>query len=341
MRAVQARDVTLVIDSLKMPSCVVCTQGSAAMNQTEVRYRVVAALLQAEGPLTLRELGVRCETPENEVGITLGELISDQLVIEGSLLPETAATQYRWATRWRREAEARSTDSQRKLQSAVGSATAAQGATVDVDDESALAFHHHVIHEYKPPGDKRSVVFLQCSVRRPFSASPSHASMRRAVSTATGYDPRHDFANCPVHVVVLASGIGPVPYELENVRPANIRASGVKHLDAAAYGRVGLILAERMAQYITVHRGSYDRMASFTEGRYAEVMRAAMSRAAVDFVVLPTSGGPRITRLGSSIPLRYWEKYWIQLYMEIVGWLPPPMRERAEARLAAMDVEFE
>ena len=59
--------------------------------------------------------------------------------------------------------------------------------------------------------------------------------MRRAIGVATGYDPAHDFVRCPVHVVVMASYVGPVPYELQDVYPANVRAGGVKHMGEEEY----------------------------------------------------------------------------------------------------------
>lgn len=310
------------------------------MNQGEVRYQVIAALLQADGPLTFPELVAQCEMAEEVIRPVLEELVGEHLVVEGRLLPGETAPHYRWAARWTREAEARTLNSRRKLQAIVGSSAVAQEDEIDVGSESTLAFHDHIINAYRPPEDKRLCVFLQCSVRRPFSLSPSHASMRRAIAVATGYDPRRDFERCPVHVVVLASKIGPVPYELEDVHPANVRAGGVKHFDRATYARVKPILAERMAQYIMAHRDSYDRMATFTEGRYAEVMQEAKKRAAIDFPVLPRREGPRIIRMGQSVPLRYWEKYWIQLYLEIVSWLEPAMQAQAEVRLRAMDVEY-
>jgi predicted RNA-binding protein len=287
------------------------------------------------------ELVDRCGMPEEEVRPVLRALVDEDLVVEGQLLPDETAPQYRWAARWAREAEVRTSRSRRKLQAIVRPSAAAQEEEIDVESEPALAFHDHVINAYRPPKDKRFCVFLQCSVRRPFSSSPSHASMRRAISIATGYDPRHDFERCPVHAVVLASKIGPVPYELENVHPANVRAGGVKHLDRETYARVQPILAERMAQYIMAHRDSYDRMATFTEGRYAEVMEEAKKRAAIEFPVLPRLGGPRVIRMGRSTPLRYWQKYWIQLYLEIVSWLGPVMQAQAGARLRAMDVEYQ
>jgi hypothetical protein len=310
------------------------------MNANEVRYRVVAALLQADGPLTFQELVSQCAIAESEIRPALRQLVGEALVVEGRLLPGGSAPQYRWAARWDREAGKRVLSSRSKLQAIVRSFAAAQEEGLDIDGEPVRAFCDYVINEYTPPRDKRFLVFLQCSVRRPFSSSPSHASMRRAISAATGYDPSGDFERCPVHVVVLASNIGPVPYELEDVYPANVRAGGVKHFDGATYDRMKPILAGRMTHYLTAHGESYDRVATFTQGRYAEVMHEARSRAAMDFAVLPLLEGPRIVRMGRSTPLRYWEKYWIQLYLEIASWLEPAMQARAAERLRALDVEY-
>jgi hypothetical protein len=82
-------------------------------------------------------------------------------------------------------------------------------------------------------------------------------------------------------------------------------------------------------------------MVSFTEGRYAQVVRVAMNRAGVDSAPLPRLGGPSITRIGQSTPLRTWGKYRIQRLIEMVSWPQPPMRERAEACVAVMGVELE
>ena len=151
---------------------------------------------------------------------------------------------------------------------------------------------------------------------------------------------------CPVHVVVLASKIGPVPYELEDIYPANVRGGGVKHFDTKYYDRVKPILADRMAQYMITHRDNYDRITTFTESRYGEVMEEArkivMERCGEKsgFPILPILDGAQVLRRGKSLPIKYWERYWIQLYLEIVSWLDPDMQAQAEARLEKMDVVY-
>jgi predicted RNA-binding protein len=203
------------------------------------------------------------------------------------------------------------------------------------------AFHRYITQTYRPPPDKRFLVFFQCSVRRPFSTSPSHGSMRRAISVATGYDPARDFRSCPVHVVVLASTVGPVPYELEDTYPANVRAGGVKDYRRETYEAVKPILAGRMADYLTVHGACYDRISTFTHSAYADVMREALRLAGARFPILPTADGPRVRRMGKSTPRTYWQKGWIQLYLEILTWLSPAGQRQAAERLAALDVEYD
>jgi len=139
---------------------------------------------------------------------------------------------------------------------------------------------------------------------------------------------------------VLASKIGPVPYELEDVYPANVRGGGVKHFDRAYYAKVKPILAERMAEYIVTHKDNYEAIATFTESRYGEVMAEARQITAIDFPVLPGSNGAQIMQMGASIPRTYWEKYWIQLYLEVLSWLESTKQKQAESRLKKMGVKY-
>ena len=310
------------------------------MNPEEVRYQLISTLLQAGAPLTQDELIARCGIAEEEILPVLREMVNTSLVVEGELVPDKPSPQYCWAARWTQEAERRAASSKRELKSAVKPSEIVKERDLDIDSEAVLRFYDYVINDYNPPKDKQFLVFFQCSVRRPFSSSPSHASMRRAISVATGYDPGRDFRSCPVHVVVLASKVGPVPYELEDVYPANVGGGGVKHFSKEYYALVKPILAHRMAQYIIAHGRNYRQIATFTEGRYAEVMEEARTIAGVYFPIFPMLNGPQIIRRGKSFPRTYWEKYWIQLYLEIVSWLDPDMQMQAEARLNKMEVRY-
>lgn len=323
------------------------------MDRNELRYRIISALLQAEGPLTLPELEIACQsgthTPIQAALLdVLQELVDNAQVVQGTLLPNRAAPQYAWRARWETEAQSHTSGVQQDLRHALDTTERVAPGELDVDSPPSTAFYRYVLGpDYAPPQNKRYLVFLQCSVRRPFSTAPSHAPMRRAIRAATGYDPRQDPA-CPVHVVVLASKIGPVPYELEDLYPANVRGEGVKRFSTETYKRVKPILTDRMAHYILTYGRDYEQITSFTEGRYAEVLACARDIAAgsgrsgdgATFNILPRAGGPIVTRMNKSKPHQYWARYWIQLYLEITSWLDPDQQQQAQARLKKLKVEY-
>jgi hypothetical protein len=45
-------------------------------------------------------------------------------------------------------------------------------------------------------------------------------------------------------------------------------------------------------------------------------------------------------RKGQSVPHRYWEQYWIQLYLEVVSWLASDQQALAQARLDKLEVVY-
>ena len=295
------------------------------MDRDEARYRVTAVLLQADGPRTLAELVAAAGVKRPAAIGALDELTGEGCVVEAEPHGQPAP-QYCWAAR--------------RAKRRPKAPRPSRAEQLDIDSDVVLAFNDFILNRYAPPPEKRFAVFFQCSVRRPFSKSPSHASMRRAVSVATGHDPAREFDACPVHVVVLASRVGPVPYELEEFYPANVRGGGVKHFSPEHYARVGPVLAERMAAYITTHGRHYDHLAAFTQGRYGEVMAEAARIAGADVAIFPHPGGPTVIRMKGRPPRPYWERFWIQLYLEIVSWLPADQRPAAEARLRELEVEY-
>jgi len=311
------------------------------VSSAAVRHRVVSALLQSEGSVTEEDLADICGLDGDDVCDAVQYLAAEGLAVRGHFIPGAAGPQCRWAASWARELQGRTARMAAELADATGAWPALGDHELDVLSPASVAFSDYILSRYRPPEDKRLLVFLQCSVRRPFSKSPSHASMRRAIWVATGRDPRADFPTCPVHVVVLASKIGPVPYELEDAYPANVRGGGVKHFDPLYYDRVWPVLAGRVSAYLQAHGEQYDHIATFTEGRYAEVMTPAAEAAGREVIVLPMEDGPRATRIGASQPRTYWEKRWIQLSLRLLDWLGPQWRTRAAQRLAALDVVYE
>jgi hypothetical protein len=267
------------------------------MTHQEARFRLATVLLRAGGPLTLRELASAAEV----TGVFAREA-ADGLVDAGDvLLVEERGVEPRY--RWAAELDA--------------------GSKQSPPTPPALAsmvvrhFVEYVLHGYSPPAQARVLAVFQCCVGRPFYRTQSHAFMRHAVQAATGEDPYHQATTCPVHVVVLGSWIGPVPYELQNVYPATVSAGGVKQMSEAAYARAKPVLVERMAEYLRVHGSRYESVVTFTDGRYADVMREAARVSRRTVTVLPEASGARVERYQGGRPRTYWQRYWVQLALEL------------------------
>lgn len=222
-----------------------------------------------------------------------------------------------------------------ELRQAVG-----QGGEPGLHSPAAVAWCRFMVERYQPPAGQSIGLVLQCSVRRPFSRSPSHAPLRRAVRLATGVDPAVDFARCPVHVVVLASHLGPVPYELETEPPASLRAPGVKQMSDSAYAAARPVLAERLAAYLTRHGGEWQHLLAFCDGRYAEVAELTAALAGRELTILPDPDGPQVRRLADTVPRAYWQRYWIQLCLALLDRLPEETAAGGRGRLGALDYEL-
>jgi hypothetical protein len=305
------------------------------MEHEAERRRLLDALWGAAEPLSANSAAARAHLPR-----ALTAKMLEELAVEGRisrLANGLAEPRYGWSARRDPHAWTRAADELRQL---MPSDADPPGIPPDIESTPARAFCRYVLERYRPPEGKRFLALFQCSVGRPFSKTGSHAFMRRAVSVATGFDPARDFADCPVHVVVLASNIGPVPYELEDVYPANVRGHGVKQFSDTHYARCVPILAERMAAYLVRHGQHYAHLAAFGEGRYADVLHRASELAHVQFPIYPVPGGAEVVRMGRSRPRTYWQRYWIQLYLEIESWLGPGEQAAARERLRALDVQY-
>ena len=193
-------------------------------------------------------------------------------------------------------------------------------------------------HDLHP--DDEPVAIYQCSARRPFSSSPSHGAINRAVVAATGLHPWRDRETCPVHVVVLAAKCGPVPYDLQDVYPGCIRAEGLARLEPDEYEERRGTLARYMAAYLRAHAHRYAGIATFTSGRWGDVMAAANEATGLDIDILPRAGRATLTRVEGRAPRTYWQKHWIQLALAIMRWAPADERRAAERRLQDMGAEW-
>ncbi len=74
---------------------------------------MIAVLLQAAGPLGVDDVVAECGFAKKRVRAVLGELVRAGQVVEGRLLPDGPARQYRWAARWVKEAGRPAKDARR------------------------------------------------------------------------------------------------------------------------------------------------------------------------------------------------------------------------------------
>jgi len=101
------------------------------MNRKELRHRLISVLLQAAGPLDLGELAAQCGADPKDVLRALKDLLAEDRVVQGLLLPDRPGPQYRWAARWEEQAKELAAGS-RKWKINV------QGKTATVREEQVL-----------------------------------------------------------------------------------------------------------------------------------------------------------------------------------------------------------
>lgn len=73
-------------------------------------------------------------------------------------------------------------------------------------------FRLRILERYKPPAQKRVLLLIPCSAKKPYSTSRTHKLFNQAIQTAKN--------NNVVHEVAVTSPLGVVPRELELVYPA-------------------------------------------------------------------------------------------------------------------------
>ncbi len=278
---------------------------------------VVVALLLGRGPVAFDHLREATGHDAAAIEATLRDLEAD-----GSITLDDASACWRAYQQTSREE------------------VAAVAHDLHPDDEPVAILQDYLTREYEPPAHVRYLAIYQCSARRPFSSSPSHGAINHAIVAATGLHPWRDRETCPVHVVVLAAKSGPAPYDLQDVYPACIRAEGLAQLDAEEYEERRGTLARYMAGYLRAHASGYAGIATFTSGRWGDVMAAVQQTTDLDIDILPRADGATLTRVGSRAPHTYWQKRWIQLALAIMEWLPEDERRAAEARLRDMGAEW-
>ncbi|HDS45904.1 MAG TPA: hypothetical protein ENN68_07435 [Methanomicrobia archaeon] len=118
-------------------------------------------------------------------------------------------------------------------------------------------FARRVLDRYEPP-QRRILLLLPCSARKPYSRSPSHRKFSDAIAPYRGH----------AHEVILTSPLGVVPRELELVYPAafyDIPVTG--HWDAEERAWV----ASCLRTYLELHHQRYEHIVAHLSGAYRDI----------------------------------------------------------------------
>jgi archaeosine synthase len=131
-------------------------------------------------------------------------------------------------------------------------------------------FARRVFDRYEPP-QRRILLLLPCSARKPYSRSPSHRKFSDAIASYRGH----------VHEVILTSPLGVVPRELEVVYPAafyDIPVTG--HWDAEERAWV----ASCLRNYLEHHSQRYEHIVAHLSGAYRDMCFSVAADLGLDVI---------------------------------------------------------
>ncbi len=131
-------------------------------------------------------------------------------------------------------------------------------------------FARRILTRYEPP-QRRILLLLPCSARKPYSRSPSHRKFSDAIAPYRGH----------VQEMILTSPLGVVPRELELVYPAafyDIPVTG--HWDAEERAWV----ASCLRHYLQRHHQRYEHIVAHLSGAYRELCSGVAAELGLDIL---------------------------------------------------------
>ncbi|MGY5852348.1 MAG: DUF5591 domain-containing protein [Candidatus Thorarchaeota archaeon] len=129
-------------------------------------------------------------------------------------------------------------------------------------------FRDILSERYTPPVEKRIILLLPCSAKKPYSNSKSHKRLGETLDSALG-NIRHQVAE-----TILTSPLGVVPRELERIYPAanyNIPVTGTWDAEEIKLA----------ADALVTHLGKFDEpcvVVAHVKGGYRDIVQAAEDR---------------------------------------------------------------
>ncbi|MBP2145035.1 archaeosine synthase [Methanofollis sp. W23] len=139
--------------------------------------------------------------------------------------------------------------------------------------------YQFILHHYQVPA-REVAVFVPCSVKKPYSTSPSHRLFDRVIFQALPPE--------EVHVVVFGT-CGVVPRELELMYPyASYRYMLGRCPDPAVHRSFLRIETVRLEGYLKKTAGTYRHRVAYCLGEFRKAMQAASARTGVPVTLAPS-----------------------------------------------------
>ncbi|NMX21137.1 tRNA-ribosyltransferase [ANME-1 cluster archaeon GoMg4] len=131
-------------------------------------------------------------------------------------------------------------------------------------------FASRVLERYEPP-ERKILLLLPCSARKPYSLSPSHMKFREAIAQYKGH----------IHELILTSPLGVVPRELEVLYPAafyDIPVTGYWDAEERAW------VASCLRAYLERNAGNYKhkQIVAHLSGAYKELCSCVADELGMD-----------------------------------------------------------
>ncbi|MBD3406211.1 MAG: hypothetical protein GF411_08885 [Candidatus Lokiarchaeota archaeon] len=163
--------------------------------------------------------------------------------------------------------------------------TAGSGIVPLIGPESYFAplvrrFRDFVKNRYQPPTQKKAVLLLPCSARKPYSDSRSHKRFQRAIDSALG-SVKHQLSE-----VILTSPLGLVPRELERIFPA-------ANYDIPVTGNWDAEELHIAADTLVDHLGKFDKsvpVVAHATGGYRSIIELAENKIRQNIIYTEISG---------------------------------------------------
>lgn len=139
--------------------------------------------------------------------------------------------------------------------------------------------YQFILRHYQVP-EREVAVFLPCSVKKPYSASPSHRLFDGVISRALPPERTH---------IVVFGTCGVVPRELELMYPyASYRYMLGRCPDPAVHRSFLRIETVRLEGYLKKTAGTYRHRVAYCLGEFREAMQAASARTGIPVICVPS-----------------------------------------------------